>query len=178
MRDIDAHIASYVATLSHYRRAHAPNRLYLFPELSISEMHKNFVEDGGKCGYHTYGKQLVANNISFAKLGEEECEDCLSFEQHLCSNETEICDICTTQQIYLARSEASRKEYRLGSSQVNSFTLSYFSVDLQKVIMLPRLPGIRIVAFTKRIIAYNETIAPLGEMKKVKGKSMSPYAVS
>ena len=39
MRDIDAHIASYGPTISHYRRAHAPNCLHLCPELSISEMH-------------------------------------------------------------------------------------------------------------------------------------------
>ena len=44
--------------------------------------------------------------------------------------------------------------------------------------MLPRLPGIKTVAFTKRIIASNETFAPLGEMKKVRGKRMPPYAVS
>ena len=50
MRDIGAHIASYGPTISHYRRAHAPNRLYLCPELSKPEMHKNFVEGGGKCG--------------------------------------------------------------------------------------------------------------------------------
>ena len=56
-------------------------------------MHKNFVEGGGKCGYHTHRKQLVAKNISFAKLGKEECEHS--------TNETEICDICATQQIHI-----------------------------------------------------------------------------
>ncbi|GFS04207.1 hypothetical protein ElyMa_006490100 [Elysia marginata] len=50
------------------------------------------------------------------------------------------------------------------SSQTN--TTSYASVDLQKVIMLPRLPGVKSCMFTKRIIAFNEIFAALGAAGK------------
>ena len=41
------------------------------------------------------------------------------------------------------------------------------SVDLQKVIMLPRLPGVKSVCFTKRIIAFHLTFAPIQEYTKI-----------
>ena len=39
-RDINNHIMSYDPRISHYRRAHAPNRLYLPSELTVTAMHK------------------------------------------------------------------------------------------------------------------------------------------
>lgn len=41
-----------------------------------------------------------------------------------------------------------------------------YSVDLQKVIMLPRMDGIKKVIFTKRIISFNESFVPMGENQK------------
>ena len=44
--------------------------------------------------------------------------------------------------------------------------------------MLPRLSGVKTVVFTKRIIVYNETFAPLSDKKKIPNKSMRPYAMT
>ena len=44
--------------------------------------------------------------------------------------------------------------------------------------MLPRLLGIKSVAFTLRVIAFNETFAPLGNKSFISGKEMKPYAVT
>ena len=38
-----SHIKKYNPPISHYRQAHAPNRLYISPEHSISLMHKDFI---------------------------------------------------------------------------------------------------------------------------------------
>ena len=38
----------------------------------------------------------------------------------------------------------------------------YFSLDLQKVRMLPEMPGVKTTIFTPRIVAYNETFSPIG----------------
>ena len=57
----------------------------------------------------------------------------------------------------------ARHYYQIDAAKNNSTVESMFSVDLQKVIMLPHLPGVKTVVFTKRIIAYNETFAPLGK---------------
>ena len=35
------------------------------------------------------------------------------------------------------------------------------SVDLQKVVMLPRLPGLKNVCFTRRLVGSNHTFAPV-----------------
>ena len=39
------------------------------------------------------------------------------------------------------------------------------SVDLEKVIMLPRFPGNKTAIFCKRIVAFNETFAPVGRSR-------------
>ena len=54
------HIKSFKPQIAHYRREHAPNRLYLPPELTIAEMYGDYVEECSKEGksnssYVTYG---------------------------------------------------------------------------------------------------------------------------
>ena len=44
---------------------------------------------------------------------------------------------------------------------------------MQKVIMLPRLPGLKVVVFCKRIAVFNETFAPAGGSKNRKYKATS-----
>ena len=50
------------------------------------------------------------------------------------------------------------------SKALDSDTL-YFSLDLQKVRMLPEIPGVKSAVFTRRICAYNESFTPLGHGK-------------
>lgn len=45
------------------------------------------------------------------------------------------------------------------------------SVDLQKVVMLPRMPGVKSPVFTRRLTAYHETFAAVG--KKNRRKTLS-----
>ena len=40
------------------------------------------------------------------------------------------------------------------------------SVDMQKVIMLPRLPRLKQAIFCKRLVLFNETFAPVGGKAK------------
>ena len=48
------------------------------------------------------------------------------------------------------------------------------SADLQKVIMLPRMPGVKTAVFTKRIVGFHEKFASIGvnESKTKKTKNM------
>ena len=68
----------------HIRRKHAPNRLYISPIHSTASMLKDFNEtyntDISKSRYY---KEIKDMNISFVKLGEEECEDCDLHDKHL-----------------------------------------------------------------------------------------------
>jgi hypothetical protein len=83
------HIQAHNPSISHHRREHAPNLLHLSPELTITGMHKDFkakYPNVSVC-YETYRKIVDNINISFAKLGEEECEVCLRFNSHEHDNE-------------------------------------------------------------------------------------------
>ena len=87
--EIKEHIRKYNPACSHYRRAHAPKRLYLPTELSITDMHKEFSENSsGLIHYSTYQKVVQSMNIGFAKLGEEECETCEEYRYFVCLKKT------------------------------------------------------------------------------------------
>lgn len=83
---VDNHIRSYNPAISHYRRDHAPKRLYLPHELTIQDMYTNFMEQNpdNKLHYSTYTRRINFLNISFAQLGLEECELCqaLDLKEH------------------------------------------------------------------------------------------------
>ena len=78
------HIKSFNPSVSHYCREHAPNRLYLSPQLRIKFLFDDFKERHPeiKVSYDRYKKEVARMNISFVKLGEEECEDCIMYENH------------------------------------------------------------------------------------------------
>ena len=176
-KNIQAHIMSYSPSCSHYRRVHAPNRVYLSPQLSVAGMYRNYTQDGGKASYQTYRKEVTLKNISFAQLGQEECEVCIQYGEHNCSKQDETnCELCDLYEGHKARSIEARKLYQEDSSK-ESNEEAFFSVDLEKVIMLPRMPGVKTVVFTRWIVAYNETFAPLGD-KKSKRKTTKPVAMT
>ena len=75
---------SYDPRISHYRRSHAPRRLYLPADLTIASMHRNYIEKGRQSSYELYRKEITKKNISFATLGKEECETCLTYQEHKC----------------------------------------------------------------------------------------------
>ena len=78
-----SHINSYGPCISHYRRSHAPNRLYLSPEFTISDMFSDFKEKyPDKSVHYSSYYRVVRMKISFVKLGEEECQVCDSHEHH------------------------------------------------------------------------------------------------
>ena len=91
---IKDHILSFNPSISHYRREHAPKRLYLPPFLSIIAMYTNYKEKCSKItfqpvSYDKYVKVVSAMNISCAKLGDERCEECEAHKLHLKENEEE-----------------------------------------------------------------------------------------
>ena len=72
-------------SISHYRRKHAPLRRYLPAELNAHLLYKYFCEmyPDIKVTYKTYWMQVKSLNISFAKLGLEQCETCLIYDVHM-----------------------------------------------------------------------------------------------
>ncbi|XP_055527559.1 uncharacterized protein LOC129720151 [Wyeomyia smithii] len=198
-------IMSYSPTISHYRREHAPNVLYLPTDLTCQAMYDSFHDKRLKqslesCSYSFYNKKLNKMNIRFTKLGHELCERCREAEIHMklanhvvqttgesdfleegypeadrCAdssaddeeessvNPPEDCVKCLQWQEHKNVAIRSRCEYDRDKTMFNGLAVS---VDLQKVIQLPRMEGFKEVIFSRRIIAMNETFAPLGGQKK------------
>ena len=108
-------------------------------------------------------------NISFAKLGEEECDVCAALKNspdHVppivddkCSNER--CQACLNLAAHLEQAKRSREAYKNDGESVKPGTIVR-SADLQRVVMLPRLPGFKAACFTRRLVGFHQTFAPVG----------------
>ena len=96
---IRKHVETFNPGVSHYRREHAPNKLCLPSDISIKMMWKNYEEKYPNfyCSYNVY-RSVVSKemNISFTKLGVEQCEWCLAHEkaehEHLSDESCSECD--------------------------------------------------------------------------------------
>lgn len=230
---IKEHVMQYNPCVSHYRREHAPHRLYLPSDVKIKDMSEDYnnKHPNQKISMETYRKVVTDElKISFTKLGNEECDHCVIQDRHLeshlrregsndenqddnengehieteCNNEnvsenyqrqeeTENndtddkssamitrynnskkfpnCNICNKFLEHATRAKTSRLQYRqdVEESSTNQ-DICFRSVDLQKVIMLPRIPGSKKTCFTKRIVAFHQTFALMGDLKKKNAK--------
>jgi len=170
MKIIKDHIESFHPSISHYRREHAPLRRYLPPELTIREMFNDFVakHQPTAISYETYRKTVSSLNISFVKLRQEECEACLLYEKHQHDDgQTRECSLCDEWKKHVESARISRQFYQDDAIRDFDPTVAVMSVHMQKVIMLPRIPGVKTCMFTRRLVAFHETFAPLGNKKKL-----------
>lgn len=124
----------------------------------------------GMCSYDVY-RQIVSVdlNISFAHLGNEECESCERFKLHITAHPTHTkenpvpdCDECSTFVKHREKYTASREMYASHKNLSND-DHHRVTVDLQKVIMLPRMDMFKEVIFCPRLIAFNESFVPIGD---------------
>lgn len=120
--------------------------------------------------YELYRRVIKDMNISFTKLGHEECEKCESFLLHenghtkQNANQNTDCDKCLQWLEHIKKAEMSREEYRSDKKKIDDGESLYYSTDMQKVIMLPRIDMFKEVIFTPRIIVFNQSFVPLGSL--------------
>lgn len=166
-------VLKYNPAISHYRREHAPKRLYLPSDINMTEMYKIFceTEPDTKVSIETYRHVIKKEmNISFAHLGNEECELCALFQEHNkdhIESQDQTCDTCKQYLSHKNNYTTSRINYKFDAeNSANETDTKYYSVDLQKVIMLPRMEQYKAAIFCSRIIAFNESFVPLGKSSK------------
>lgn len=163
-QSIKEHIETYHPELPHYRREHAPNKRYLPSDITIVDMHADYVfRNQSDMSYELYRKVVTDEmNISFAKLGNEECDKCEVYHQHkeVCIGES--CSTCTAYFFHIGQATIARKEYQKEAAKTKVDGEISVAVDLEKVIMLPRMEEHKVCLFTRRIVAYNETFAAIG----------------
>lgn len=133
------HINSFRPTISHYRRDHAPNRRYLPSDVTIKGMYDDFrtKNPGINFSYYLYRQVVAEQNISFAKLGHEECWACEEFyvhskkEGHNKANFNIECKECKSWEEHHRKYTISRKQYQLDSER--NIDALVITADLQKV---------------------------------------------
>ena len=176
--------------ISHYRRARAPNRLYTSPEFTITSMYQDFCTEHPDVtiSYVYYYKKVKSLNIIFVKLGEEESEKCDLHEKHPedCHrlSKAEFCEIsvdggkhmktfdgcddCVNFKKYITAATEARSLHRKEKQREWAEHEAAMSIDMKKVIMLPRLPGLKQAIFCKSLALFNETFAPVGVGRNLK----------
>ena len=130
-------------------------------------------------------------NISFVNLGEEECERCDLHDKHLedihkldkheLSKPDENgknrkptfvdCADCVDFELHIKTATEARERYREEKNREWTDKEKVVSVNMQKVIMLLRLPGLKEVVFCKCIAVFNETFAPVGGSENGKDRA-------
>ncbi|CAM4578379.1 unnamed protein product [Leuciscus chuanchicus] len=155
-------IESFHPSVSQYRREHAPHRRYLPSDVNIKLMYADYLEKGNSCSYESYHKVVKHKNISFAKLGEEQCEECLLQDQHMKKDHDGDghdmdCLQCQRWHGHKESAVQSRIIYQADAEKDWPEDTLMKSVDLQKEEVLPRMPGLKTSIFTKRIMAFHET---------------------
>lgn len=115
--DVKAHILLYNLTISHYRREHAPNRLYLPSDITEKSMYENYLKQQPNLNvsYTFFCRVVKEMNISLVKLGHEECETCVTAKQHEDQlghgdeNACHGCSVCESHQQHIHRATAARE---------------------------------------------------------------------
>ena len=146
-------------------------------------MHKDFITcyPDDRVSYCYYRNKVKNLNISFVKLGEEQCKVCemhishlkgehmLSEIQHTQSTDGRKnkkifpnCAKCETFQKHIITATEARSSYQNETVRVVQSNKMVVSVDMQKVIMLARLPGLKQTVFCERLALLNESFAPVG----------------
>ncbi len=112
----------------------------------------------------TYAKVVHDANISFTKLGHEECEVCSKHACHVkefgAGSCPPTCTLCIEFEEHRQRYTRSRQEYRKEADRELGANEGIYSADLMKVVLLPVMPQ-QACFFTRRLAVYNETFAPL-----------------
>ncbi|XP_039542041.1 uncharacterized protein LOC120489360 isoform X2 [Pimephales promelas] len=85
-----------------------------------------------------------------------------SDEQTNAENQATDCPECMAWIKHKKAANIARRHYEEDSGKDWPDDWSVRSADLQKVVMLPRLPGNKTAIFTKRLVAYHETFATVG----------------
>ena len=147
IESIRNHIKSYNPQVSHYCREHAPNRKYLSTDINAREMFMDFDEH-------------FPNKIHYESYRRQIKQLNIAFVKL----GQEQCEVCDGYNLHL-------------KDQREDANCKHLCVDLQKVIMLPRLPGYKTAIFTRRLVTFNQTFAPLGYKNDKKNNTNRPLGI-
>ena len=172
----------------------------MYPEFtikSIKSIYQDFCTEHPDVTilYVYYYKKVKSLSMIFVKLGEEECEKCDLHEKHLkdCHRLSKAeffefsvdsgrhmktfhgCDDFVNFTKHITATAEARSLYRKEKECEWAEHEVAMSVEMQKLIMLPRFPGLKQAIFCKRLVLFNEIFAPIAGWKK--SKTLKPTGV-
>ena len=130
-------------------------------------------------GYERYRKEVQKKNISFTVLGHEECDMCKLQSMHAktCDRTNVVkCGTCDEYEEHMKRAREGRSEYRKDADREWAENEVVNSADLIKISLIPILPH-KVAVFTPRLIAFNETFAPLEKQGEKRANRQKPLAL-
>lgn len=147
INEIIDHISSFPAESSHYSRNRNPNKKYLAPTLSISQMHRLYIEQCESkelpqqyfIKYGVYAN-IFSNNFNLS-FGQPRSDTCAKCDANEADEEHKIKYKMAFEQQKVDRAQAKSKE-----------NVVYLTIDLQQVMQLPKLTTSR--AFYLRQLAF------------------------
>ena len=100
-------------------------------------MWRDFTNKYQKISYELYRQVFESEKITFGEPSQDECEICLTYNLHVkeSGDHDEACEKCLSGKDHLERARKSRHEYQ----KVAPDGVSVYAVDMQRVIMLPKL---------------------------------------
>lgn len=161
------HINSYKPCITHYRRSNAPNIKYLPRGLTVKSMFTDFIsKHPGHCKIELYRQTLKFLHISLCMPKSDVCVDCETYK--MCQKEnSEYADIqppFTTEEQWLLHKTMATKateKYHQDSLLADDENVRIYSMDLQKVILIPNMPAVKDSHFISRLTAFNLTFCSL-----------------
>lgn len=167
------HILSFNPAVSHYRRRNAPLARYLPRSLTLNFMFNDFKKKNSnenKCSKEIYRQTLKDMNISFKFPKGDKCVVCAELEEEMKQySSTEIPENVTAKyDAHKAKANKAICQYQLDAGKENTNTIRYYSMDLQKVMLLPDMSKVKDSFFLSRLVAFNLTFAPVQKMTSVK----------
>lgn len=134
VNQIVEHITSFPAESSHYSRTQNPNKKYLSPTLSISQMNKLYIE---QCAEEGLQREYFINYGVYAKVFSSEFN--LSFGQPR-SDTCATCDVKKVDDEHKIKYRQAFEQQKIDreTAKKNGKVL-YLTMDLQQVMPLPRI---------------------------------------
>ncbi|KAK3754096.1 hypothetical protein RRG08_024171 [Elysia crispata] len=119
------HINSYHPQVSHYDLNNAPNRRYLDPHLTITDMwkHYNDIHPERKISYIAHQRIFTKEKISFGKPSQDDCDLCAKYKSHCEENSSSdhdslSCEMCQLGKVHEADASEARDNYRRDREEV------------------------------------------------------------
>lgn len=140
---VRAHIGSFKARASHYSLRDNPNKKYLPEDLSISTMHKMFIEEYQiNLPYKVYWSIFREYNIGFSYPRSDTCNECDSFCQKLNDPSCSVVEkgrLTLQNTIHLKKADAFRTKMNRYKQKAIQGEILCISIDFMQNLPLPHI---------------------------------------